>query len=108
MAMVVSTLRIMTAPQSRAGIVRALAAQLGPMRVQPGCRRCDLSQDLENAEAITLMEEWDSQADLNCRLRSEEYRAILGAIELALEQPVLHFDTVLRRAGLEIVVSARG
>ena len=108
MAMVVSTLRILTAPQSRAGVVRALAAQLGPMRVQPGCLRCDLYQDLENTEAITLVEEWDSQANLDLRLRSEEYRAVLGAIELAQEQPVLHFDTVLRRAGLEIVVSARG
>jgi len=108
MAIVVSTLRILTAPHSRAGIVRGLAAQLGPTRVQPGCLRCDLYRDVEEPGALTLVEEWESQAALDCRLRSEEYRAVLGAIELAREQPVLHFDTVLRRAGLEIVESARG
>jgi hypothetical protein len=41
-------------------------------------------------------------------LRSEEYRAVLETIELAQEQPIIHFDTVTRRGGLEIVASARG
>jgi quinol monooxygenase YgiN len=106
--MVISTLRIVTTPQSRAKVVRTLTAQFGPTRLQQGCLRCDLYQDVENPEAITLVEEWQSQADLDIRLRSEDYRAVLAAIELAQEQPVIHFDTVTRRAGLEIVESARG
>jgi quinol monooxygenase YgiN len=108
MAMIISTLRIVTAPQSRAEVVRTLVAQLGPTRVQPGCLRCDLYQDVKDQGAITLVEEWESQADLDPRLRSEDYRAVLEAIELSQEPPVIHFDTVTRRAGLEIVVSARG
>lgn len=107
-AMVISTLRILTAPKSRAEVVRTLTAQLGPTRVQPGCHRCDLYQDVENRETITLVEEWESQAALDLRLRSEGYRSVLAAIELAQEQPVIHFDTVTRRGGLEIVASARG
>jgi quinol monooxygenase YgiN len=75
--------------------------------VQTGCRKCDLYQDVENPEAITLVEEWESQADLDLRLRSEDYRAVLAAIELSREQPVIHFDTVIRRAGLEMIVAAR-
>ncbi len=105
--MVISTLRILTAPQSRAGVVRALAAQLGPTRVQPGCLKCDLYQDVENPEVITLVEEWESQADLSHRLRSEDYRVVVAEIELSQEQPVIHFDTVIRRRGLEVVVAAR-
>ena len=76
--------------------------------MQPGCLRCDLYRDVEEPGAITLVEEWESQAELDLRLRSEEYRTVLAAIELAQEQPVIHFDTVTRRAGLEIVASARG
>jgi quinol monooxygenase YgiN len=108
MAMVISTLRIVMVPQSRAEIIRTLTAQLGPTRVQPGCLRCDLYRDVEDQGAITLVEEWESQADLDLRLRSEDYRSVLGAIELAQEPPAIHFDTVTRRAGLEIVASARG
>jgi quinol monooxygenase YgiN len=107
-AMVVSTLRILTAPKSRAEVVRTLIGQLGPLRVQPGCLRCDLYQDIENREIVTLVEEWESQAELDLRLRSEEYRAVLETIELAREQPIIRFDTVTRRGGLEIVASARG
>jgi quinol monooxygenase YgiN len=106
-AIVISTLRIVTVPQSRAEVVRTLASQLGPTRVQPGCLRCDLYRDVENQGAITLVEEWESQADLDLRLRSEDYRSVLAAIELAQEPPVIHFDTVTRRAGLEIVASAK-
>jgi len=76
--------------------------------VQSGCRKCDLYQDVEHPEAITLVEEWESQADLDPRLRSEDYRAVLAAIELSQELPLIHFDTVTRRTGLEIVASARG
>jgi quinol monooxygenase YgiN len=99
MTMVISTLRILTAHRSRAEVVRTLTAQLGPTRVLPGCRKCDLYQDVENPEAVTLVEEWETQADLDPRLRSEDYRAVLGAIELSQEPPVIHFDTVTRRRG---------
>jgi quinol monooxygenase YgiN len=107
MAMIVSTLRIVTVPRSRAEVVRALAAQLGPTRVQPGCLRCDLYRDVDNQGAITLVEEWESQAELDLRLSSDEYRSVLGAMELAHEHPVIHFDTVAKRGGLEVVVAAR-
>jgi quinol monooxygenase YgiN len=76
--------------------------------VQPGCRRCGLYQNIEHRETITFAEEWESQDELDLRLRSEEYRAVLATIELAQEEPVIHFDTVTRRADLEIVASARG
>ena len=99
MTMIVSTLKILTAPRSRAKVVSTLAAQLGPTRVQPGCRKCDLYQDVEYPNAITLVEEWESQADLDPHLRSEDYRAVLGAMELAQERPVVQFDTVTRRIG---------
>jgi quinol monooxygenase YgiN len=106
--MVIFTLRILTAPKSRAEVVRILTAQLGATRLQPGCLRCDLYQDIENRETITLVEEWESQAELDLRLRSGGYRSVLAAIEQSKTQPVIHFDTVTRRGGLEIVASARG
>ncbi|HSB67745.1 MAG TPA: antibiotic biosynthesis monooxygenase [Candidatus Methylomirabilis sp.] len=108
MAIIIATLRIVTAARSRPEVVRALAAQLGPTRVQSGCLKCDLYQGVEDPEVLTLVEEWESHADLSMRLRSEEYRSVLAAIELSREQPEIHFDTVIRRGGLEVISSARG
>ena len=105
--MVISTLRIHTAPQTRAEVVRTLAAQLVSTRVQPGCRKCDLYQDVEDPEAITLVEEWESKGEMSLRFRSEDYRAVLAAIELSQGQPEFCCDTVIKRGGLEVVVAAR-
>lgn len=103
---IVSTLRIPTASH-RAEVRRALSAQLGPTRVQPGCERCDLYQGVEDPDVFTLIEEWKSQADLDVRLRSDAYRSVLGAIDFACEQPGIQFDTVLKREGREVIASAR-
>ena len=105
--MVISTLRILTTPKSRADVLGTLTAQLGFLRVQPGCLGCDLYRDVEDPGAITLVEGWESQAELDLRVRSEDTRSVLAAIERSREQPVIHFDTVIRREGLEIVASAR-
>ena len=106
--MVVFTLQIITTSRSRrAEVIRMLAAQLGPVRVQPGCRRCDLYQNMENRETVTFVEEWESQADLDFRLRSKAYREVLEIMELSQEPPVIQFDTVTRCSGLEIVALAR-
>ncbi len=106
--MVISTLRILTAPQARAEVVRTLTAQLGATRGQPGCHQCDLYQDVEESGVLTLIEQWESPAELRRRLRSEEYRAVLAAIARSPAHPEIHVDTVLRRGGLEVVVAARG
>jgi len=73
------------------------------MRMQLGCLKCDLYQDVEDSGIITLVEEWESQADLTLRLRSGDYGAFLSAVELSREQQEIHFDTVIRREGLEVI-----
>jgi quinol monooxygenase YgiN len=103
---IVSTLRIPTASH-RADVLRALRAQLGPTRVQPGCERCDLYQGVEDPDVFTLIEEWASQAELDVRLRSDAYRSVLGALDFSREQPGIQFDTVLKREGVEVIASAR-
>jgi quinol monooxygenase YgiN len=103
---IVSTLRIATAFH-RAEILRRLTAQLGPTRVQAGCVKCDLYESVEDSDAFALVEEWRCQADLDVRLRSDAYRSVLGAVKLSREKPEIHFDTVLKRGGLEVIAEAR-
>ena len=75
--MVVSTPRIVTAPRSRAEVVRVLNAQLGPTRVQPGCLRCDLYRDVDNQGAITLVEESEipGRSGFSLKFRGVPHRA---------------------------------
>ena len=105
--MVISTLRIVSAPGSQEAVVRILAAQLDATRAQPGCLQCDLYQDVADRHILSLVEEWESHAELRLRLASEEYRIVLEAMELSQEPPEIHFDTVSSRAGLELIEAAR-
>jgi len=103
----VFTLRVTTNPDSRTAVLYNLTSLLAPTRVQPGCISCRLYGDIEEPKAIRLVEEWQSQADLERHLRSEDFRLVLAAIELSAGKPELHFDTVSARAGLEVIESAR-
>ena len=103
MAIIVSTLRMLPAPGSRAEVLRALAAQLGPTRVQPGCLRCDLYQAVEDPEAIVLVEEWERGKDLERHLRSDWFRILRGACNLLREEPQMQFSVVSRTAPMRSI-----
>ena len=77
------------------------------IRVESGCVRCDFYQDLENKSIFLLLEEWESRADLERHIHSEEYRHILALIELSNEPPIIKFNTVTRAEGIEAIESVR-
>jgi quinol monooxygenase YgiN len=105
--MVVSRVRLLLSEIERRRVIASLTALVGWNRVQPGCRACQLLTDTEEPRALVLWEEWESQEDLDRHLRSEEYRRVLGAIELSQEAPEIRFDTVENRSGFEVVEAAR-
>ena len=59
------------------------------IRVESGCVSCDFYQDLANKGTVLLLEEWESRADLECHIHSEEYRHLLALIELSSEPPII-------------------
>ena len=80
---IVGTLRIQPAPHRHAEVLEIFQAIQGPVLAQPGCVACHIYEEPGPAGAIVLVERWESQAALEAHLRSEDYRRILGAIELS-------------------------
>jgi quinol monooxygenase YgiN len=77
------------------------------IQVESGCVSCDFYQDLANKSIFLLLEEWESRADLDRHIHSEEYRHILALIELSSEPPIIKFNTVKRAEGIEAIESVR-
>ena len=50
---------------------------------------------------LALIQEWASSDDLERYLRSENFRKLVAAMELASERPEIWFDTIERREGFE-------
>lgn len=98
------SVRLVAGPEVR----RELAALVGPIRVQPGCLRCELLLDAANPSAVELIEEWGSRTDLDRHLRSDDCRRLLAAADLAAEPPSFRIDTFATREGIEAIAAARG
>jgi quinol monooxygenase YgiN len=105
--MIVCTLRLLLSETDRCRVIASLIPLTRWTEVQPGCRACHLLADVDEPRALVLWEEWETQEDLDRHLRSEDYRRVIAAMELALEKPEVHFHTVETRGGFEIVEAVR-
>ena len=105
--MILFSLRVCVPPPRRADFLQSVGALLEPTRVLPGCLGCRLYTDIEDPNAFTLAEEWESQAALDRHLTSSAYKTLVAAIELSAVPPAIHFDSVAQRAGIEVIESAR-
>lgn len=104
--MVVFSLRVVTAPARRLDVMALIEPLLAPTRVQPGCETCRLYADADDAGALTLIEEWSSQAALERHLLSDARKSLIATMEMSAVAPVIRFDTIVRREGLEAIEHA--
>ena len=105
--MIVGTLRIEPAPHRRAEILKVFRTVQGPVLAQPGCVACHIYEEQGPAQAVVLVERWESEAALEAHLRSEAYRLILGAIELSGGPPEVRFDYVSATEGMDLIERSR-
>ena len=87
--MIVTTIRIQTTPRNRKELMQTFRSLSNPIQSERGCKSCRIYRDVENEEAVIVIQEWDSKIQLNKHLRSDEFAVMVGAMSL-LEQP----DTV--------------
>ena len=106
-AIITVSIRVVTSAQRLPEMLRMVSSLLAPTRVQPGCTQARLYVDADNSRALTLVQEWESQADLDRYLTSESCKLVLAAIESSQMAPEVRFDTVSSRAGLEVIEIAR-
>ncbi len=105
--MVISSLTIVTPPDSGRQIRRAFRSLLSFVRLQAGCLACNVYQDLENPDTIVMEEKWRTVKDLHRYIRSEHYRKVLGLMELSTIEPEISFCKVATIEGLELIQSIR-
>ena len=105
--MIIATLRIKIPPERRKDFLTSVRLLLGPTQILPGCLSCRCYQDIEDPDAMLLVEEWESRADLEDHIASEKYRIILSLMELSAKFPEIKFNTVSRAKGIEFVEAVR-
>jgi quinol monooxygenase YgiN len=60
---------------------------IDPTRKEKGCLRYSLMQDRQNAAVLTLLEEWETEADLNTHLALPQLQQVFALLPELLAAP---------------------
>ena len=105
--MILSILKVVVLPRKRKDALEILKSLLEPTQVKPGCISCRAYQDLSNKNAFALVEEWESKADLDNHILSDEYKMILALMDISSETPEMKFNLIADSTGLEKIEAVR-
>ena len=77
------------------------------IRLLSGCASCRAYNDVQDDRMLMLETIWENEADMNRCLRSEDFRNVLFAMEMAVEMPEIRFASVIKVTGMEAIEKAR-
>ena len=97
------TLRMIVQPERRRDLLETMRGMLEPARVERGCLSYRLYQDVEDRNTLVLVEEWETQKDIENHIRTDNQRRLLALMDLLSEPPELRFNTVSHTAGMELI-----
>jgi len=100
-------MQIVAPDERRTALLRVFGSMLGPTRVAPGCQEARLYSDLYKRKTLLLVEEWESREQFERNLDKAKLNAIVAAIELSSEAPVVRVDTVEREEGVDTLALHR-
>jgi quinol monooxygenase YgiN len=87
-------IRMKVFAEKRKELSQTIVSLIGPLRREPGCRRCDFYQSMEDENELSLFEEWDTREELDSHLKSERIRVLRGAMNLLKEPCEMIVHTV--------------
>ena len=101
------TLRIKVPQDQRNRFLDAARRVVGPTEVQPGCISCRFYQDVNDPDAVFLVEEWQTRQELDQHLTSQEYRIVLSLVDMSEKPPEFKISTISKTEGLEALEAMR-
>ena len=105
--MITVNLRVKVSHKRRQDFMNSARLILEPTKIQSGCISCRLYQDLDEPDAVFLVEEWESREKLDRHFKSEQYRIVLSLMEASDQFPEIKINTVSKIEGLEAIEAAR-
>jgi quinol monooxygenase YgiN len=105
--MIQATIRMKLPPQKSDAVLGILRSVLELCRDDPRCLSCHIYGDLQEKNVLMLEEVWRTEEDLDLHIRSDEYRNLLLALELAVKRPEIKFDSISSSTGIETIEKAR-
>ena len=106
--MILATIRVMVSARKIDEALRILRSVTEQSKVQPGCLACQVYRGGEEDNYLMLEQLWDTEANLEHHLQSDQYQKVLLVMEMAIKKPEIRFDTISLSTGIETIERARG
>jgi quinol monooxygenase YgiN len=101
--MIMVTLQLNVAPQTRLDVLSIIHSMIGPTSVKTGCLFCGLFSSSQNDDELILLERWESKEHLERHMRSDDFQKVIAAIDMAIMTPEIYFHKVKSTEGMELV-----
>lgn len=105
--MILATIRMTIPPRKNNEVLAIFNPVVERCGVDPGCLDCHIYTDLRDKSVLMLEQFWKTEEDLENHMRSNEYRNLLMALELAPKQPEIRFWNISNPRGIETIEKAR-
>jgi len=99
--------RLPTVEAQTPDMMRALSRVMVSAQIDRGCGHAELARDAEDASLLIYVEDWEDREQLETRIRSERFGALLGLMEACPAAPHLELRFVSEVQGLDYVASVR-
>ena len=90
--MVSIAFKLQALPEKRKELMQTLEAIMEKTSIMKDCVSCDLQQDPENLDAITMLTEWGSQEAFQDYQNSEHFGVLTGAFNLLCSSKKMQYD----------------
>jgi quinol monooxygenase YgiN len=93
--------------EKRTEVMQTLISMIEPTENARGCLSFHVLRDIEGKSDFSLIEEWETRADLDDHIKSDRFSVLLGTKSLLCEPMKIQIFTVTDSEGIEAVNSVR-
>jgi len=105
--MIVVSFRILVPPENLRELLQTIRSLLSKISSQTGCLGTHFYHEDGDDSAVCLIEEWETQKDLENHMQSNIFAVLSGALNLLKGQSEIDFKILLPKAGIETLEAVR-
>ena len=106
--MIIAKIMMNALPEKRKEVLQTLLSMIKGIRQEKGCRSYQVFQDIEDENAFSLVQVWETRENLEHHMRSDRFSVLLGINILLNKKQDIQIHTVLHTEGRGIVNAVRG
>jgi quinol monooxygenase YgiN len=105
--MIILKIAVSALPEKQKEVTQTLLSMIEPTAKEKGCLKYEAFSDIEDKNAFSLLEMWESREDLETHLGSDRFGVLLGTKSLLSEPLKIQIYTVSHSEEMEVVKAAR-